>query len=111
MSQTITQIIEGWSNPLQYRLESNGSAYDLSGMTVVPHCENKYGTVVSSSSELTTDSSTGGLVSWNPASTDTIKAAHGPYLLQFLVYDGQDDLGIFPSGEPIQLRVRPLGNL
>jgi hypothetical protein len=76
---------------------------------VVPYCEDKNGAVVSSSDDITIDDTTGGIVSWNPLTTDTLQAGKEPYILQFLVYDGSD-LGVFPSSEPVILKVRPLGH-
>jgi len=111
MSQVITEIVEGWTAALQYRLLSSSDPIDLTNYTVIPICEDKRGSVVSTSSDYTEDSTTGGEVSYLPGSTGTFKASLSPYTLQFQLVDASDKDLYVPSQEPIIIKVRPIGAL
>ena len=97
MSEPLTQVVEGWTGALPFRLEADGTPVDLTGLTVSLWMKNCYGTQIhSSTSGITVTSSETGVVSFAPTSSQFV-AANTPYKLRFRVVDTLSKVVYFPN--------------
>ena len=104
MAQEKVGIVEGWTGNIDFRLLADGSAQNLTGMTVVAVGYDRLRNAVTLIGDVTVLSATGGTVRLQPDANDFIEAA-SPYELRFKVTDGGLDT-FFPSEEPILVTVR-----
>jgi hypothetical protein len=89
---------------MDFRLLSDGSAQNLTGMTVEAVGYNRLNAAVTLTGDLSILSATGGTVRLTPDTGDFLEA-ESPYELRFKVTDG--GLHVFyPSDEPISVIVR-----
>lgn len=97
MSTPLTEVVEGWTGALPFTLKADGVAVDLTGMTVSIVLKDYQATVVNdSTSGVTVTSSTAGIVSYAPSSSDFV-AARTPYKIRFRVRDALSKVVYFPN--------------
>ena len=96
-------LVQGWTGPLDFRLESDGSAVNLTGMTplVVLSLPSGAPVVLTGTSALLT--ATGGTVRFTPGASDIVR---GSYRARWKVTDGSDNDVYFPNGEADTWKVR-----
>lgn len=104
MSQEKVGIVEGWTGSIDFRLLADGSAQNLTGMTVVGVAYDRLRNPVVLTGDLSVLSATGGRVRLQPDTGDFLESS-SPYELRFKVTDGGLDT-FFPSEEPISVIVR-----
>lgn len=97
MSVLVT-VVEGWTGALPFELQTDGSAFDYTGLTVQIVLKDCHGqTVVDTSSGLSsTGGTTGGQIAYAPSSGD-FSASRTPYRVRFRVTDAQGKLVYFPN--------------
>ena len=103
MSQTTVDIVEGWNAALDFRLVSDGSPQDLSGLTVKGQCYDRLGNQVDLISDISITSATQGRVRLVPDTQDFLITG-SPYELRF--YSTANGFEFWPSAEHIQILVR-----
>ena len=111
MSSPLLSIVEGWTGALPFTLLADGSAVDLTGMTVQIVLKGSDGTVCKdTSSVVTVTSSTGGLVEYAPSSSsgDLFVASRTQYRVRFRVTDSLTKIVYFPNDEEELIEVNPL---
>lgn len=104
MAQRKIGIVEGWTGAIDFRLLADGTAQNLTGMTVAAVAYDRSRNTVTLTGDCTVQSSTGGLVRLTPDSGDFLESG-SPYDLRFKVTDGGLDV-FFPNEEPISVTVR-----
>lgn len=105
MAQLKIGIVEGWSAPLDFQLLNDGTAQDLSSMTLTGVAYNRVGLAVDLASDVTVLSATAGTVRLTPDTGDFPRDG-SPYDLRFKVVDNTTQSAFFPSDESILLIVR-----
>lgn len=100
------EFVEGWTGPLDFQLLNDGSAQDLTAMTVTGQARNRLNAAVDLSSDVTVISATAGTVRLTPDAID-FESESSPYELRFKVVDAATAVVFFPSGEAVTLVVRP----
>lgn len=106
MGMLKVEIVEGWTGPLDFQLLNDGAAQDLTSMTVTGQARNRLNTLVDLSSDVTVISATAGTVRLTPDAVD-FESESSPYELRFKVVDVTTAVVFFPSGNGINLVVRP----
>jgi hypothetical protein len=104
----LTEVVEGWSGALPFRLDADGVPVDLTGLTVHVVLKTSDGTVVrDTTAGLTVTSATGGLVSYAPATSSgsLFTAAGTPYYLRFRVTDALQKVVYFPNADEDVIKV------
>lgn len=108
----VTDIVEGWTGALPFRLDADGDPVDLTGMTVqilVADCHRR--SVLDTTAGLTdTGDTTGGIVAYAPSSSSgasRLVTGVSPYRVRFRVTDALGKVVFFPNGEEYLLRVNP----
>ena len=104
MGQPKVGIVEGWSGNIDFRLLADGSATNLTGMTVAAVGYDRLKAAVTLTGNVAVLSATGGTVRFTPDTGDFLEES-GPYELRFKVTDGGLHV-FFPSEEPISVTVR-----
>ena len=75
MSEPLTQVVEGWTGALPFRLEADGVPVDITGLTVSLWMKDCHGTQIhSSTAGITLTASTNGEVSFAPSSSQFVAA-------------------------------------
>lgn len=106
MSKLKVEFVEGWSGPLDFELLNDGAVQDLTSMTVTGQARNRLNTLVDLSSDVTVVTATEGKVRMTPDTGD-FQSEDSPYELRFKVVDAGLAVVFFPSGEAVNLIVRP----
>jgi hypothetical protein len=106
MSKIKVEFVEGWSGPLDFELLNDGAAQDLTTMTVTGQARNRLNALVDLSSDVTVITATDGKVRMTPDTGD-FQSEDSPYELRFKVVDAGLAVVFFPSGEAVNLIVRP----
>jgi hypothetical protein len=104
MAQRKVGIVEGWTGAMDFQLFADGTAQNLTGMTVVAVGYNRIKQAVTLTGDVSVLTATDGLVRLNPDTGDFVEA-DSPYELRFKVTDAGTDV-FFPSDEPISVKVR-----
>jgi len=99
----LTEIVEGWTAPMDYDLKVDGSAVDLTGMTVTLELCTFTGSTVTLGGSVALQIATGGRVRYSPATGDFLE---GDYRARWKAVDGASKVAYFPSGEADSWRVR-----
>jgi hypothetical protein len=102
----LTEVVEGWSAALPFVLKADGTAVDLSGLTVTGEIHDRFRVAVLTSDTVSVTSSTGGYVAWTPNSSD-LSAARSPYSVRFKVADPTSAVVYFANGQSDTLVVYP----
>lgn len=90
------KLVEGWTDPIDYVLERDGVAENLTGKTVVLRAYKKTGVLASFGGSVTVVNAAAGLVRFTPISTD-LKNSDSPYYIRWRV----DPDGFFvPNEQP-----------
>ena len=111
MSAPLVSIVEGWTGALPFTLKADGTAVDLTGLTVRIVLKNAAGTVVkNTSSGVTVTGTTSGQVEYSPATSsgDLFLASQTPYKVRFSVTDALSKIVYFPNDEEELIEVNPL---
>jgi hypothetical protein len=106
MPKVKVEIVEGWEGPLEFQLLSDGSAQNLTSVTVTGRAYDRDRSLVNLTGDVAVSSATGGIVALSPDSGD-FYASGSPYELRFKATDGAGGVVFYPSGEAITLIVRP----
>lgn len=97
MITPLTDVVEGWTGALPFRLDADGEAVDLTGMTISIVLKDADGTVINDTTNgVTVTSATGGAVSYAPSSSEFV-ARKTPYKLRFRVVDAFLKVVYFPN--------------
>lgn len=110
MSSPLFSIVEGWNGALPFTLNADGSAIDLTGLTVKIVLKNAEGTLVKDTTDgITVTSATGGQVEYAPSSSsgDLFVASQTPYRVRFQVTDALSKSVYFPNDEEELIEVNP----
>lgn len=89
-------LIEGWTEPIDYTLDVDGTVQPLSGMTVALEAVDSKKQSVSLSGGVSIIDATNGVVRFSPASED-IKVSNSPMLIRWKVTDASGDIAYFPN--------------
>lgn len=90
-------LIEGWTYPIDYRLEEDGVSCDLSGSTVTIALFDRYGTATTSTGEVLVISATCGNVRFVPGTTADFVMTLQPYHMRFKVVTTLGKILYFPN--------------
>lgn len=101
----VVELVEGWTGPLEFQLLADGTAQDLTGMTVELILKDSEGTAITTTGDITVTGAATGEVTYAPDSAD-LAAAASPLASRFKVTDGSGKVVYFPSGEPDRWFVR-----
>jgi hypothetical protein len=104
MAQTKVGIVEGWTGAMDFRLKADGTAQDLTGMTVTGQAFNRLRQAVTLTSDVSVISATAGTVRLMPDTGDFLQT-QSPYELRFKVVDAGNTV-FFPNDEAILVIVR-----
>lgn len=99
MTKTL-DLVEGWTSAIDFTLESNGAAANLTGAAVEMEFD---GTAASGTVDIVSPLT--GRVRYSPADGD-LSEQREPYDVRFKVTDGDGKVTYFPNGEPLKVRVR-----
>jgi hypothetical protein len=98
-------LVEGWTEPLNYTLKADGAAVNLTGMTVVLMLyDNRYN-VVTQTGVVSVPSATTGQVRYSPGVGELL-SSRSPYNLRWKVTDTASKITFFPIGDMEQWLVR-----
>jgi hypothetical protein len=102
----IDDIVEGETIERgPFTLEADGTAIDLTGLTVTLVLRDREGSLVSTSGKTRVDDDpTTGRVYWTPGATD-VSAAKSPYEMHWSVEDGDGAKAFSPNGRADGLSV------
>lgn len=99
------ELIEGWTKPINEQILSNGSPYDLAGLTVSLRVYPKGGrTFKSLSGTVTVIDAVNGKVQFTPASGDLL-SIESPYAVRWAIVNGGVTY-FAPQGAPEEWVVR-----
>jgi hypothetical protein len=101
------EIVEGWTGPLDFRLLADGSALDISGMTVELLLTAQDGTAIDTTGDTSITDATDGEVRYLPDPTD-LDSDDSPILMRWKVTDDLGRVVYHPSGRPAVIAVRPV---
>lgn len=91
-------FVEGWTEPIPYQIQVDGSALDLSALDVDFLLYDCNGLLVDFDGTLEVEEGTDGNVSFSPAAGDL--AAHlSPYAVRFKITSA-DGISFFPAERP-----------
>jgi hypothetical protein len=94
----LTEVVEGWTGALPFRLNADGDPVNLTGTTVSIILKDCEGAVIKdSTSGVAVTSSTGGLVAYTPSSSEFV-ATRSPYKVRFQVATTSARV-FFPNGD------------
>lgn len=99
MIEALTEVVEGWTDPLPFTLKADGTAVDLSGLTVSVYLKDNQGTFVQSgtSAVALVESGTSGAVTYIPQSTSELLASRTPYKIRFQLADSTGGKVYYPN--------------
>lgn len=92
------EVVEGWTDPLDFTLKVNGVAKDLTGMTVLLQMWDRSGTAIGLTGTTSVPTPASGLVRFSPGAAD-LTAARSPIKARWKVTDGAGKIGYFPNGD------------
>lgn len=98
-------LVQGWTSPVDFRLDADGVAVDLSGMTVTLVLSTNNGELVSLGGSTSLLDATGGQVRYTP-STGGGDFVKGSFRGRWQVVDGDSKVVYFPNGEADTWNVR-----
>lgn len=101
----MTEIVQGWTEPITAQLLADGEPVDLTGCTVVFVLYDKAGVAVSLSGTASIVTAASGDVKFSPAVGDLL-AASTPHKARWKVTDGSGKISYFPNGEAEVMIVR-----
>jgi len=108
----LTDLVEGWTGALPFRLDADDDPVDLTGMTVqivVADCHRR--AVLDTTEGITsTGNTTGGVVAYAPSSSSgssRFVTTRSPYRIRFRVTDALGKVVFFPNGDEYLLKVNP----
>lgn len=116
MSAPLMSIVEGWSGPLLFTLQTQTSSqsspqpFDLTGLTIKIVLKNSAGTLVKDTTAgITVTGSTSGQLEYAPATSsgDLFLAAKTPYRVRFQVTDALAKSIYHPNDEEALIEVNP----
>jgi len=102
------KLVEGHTGVIDETLKTNGTAVDLTGMTVTLLLQTAEGTPVPTLGNVTVPSPSAGLVRYSPAATDLV-AADTPHVARWKVIDAGGHIVFFPSDAGEVWEVQPAG--
>lgn len=111
MSAPLFSIVEGWTGALPFTLLADGTAVDLTGLTVQIVLKGSDGTLVKDTTDgISVTGTTSGQVSYSPSSSsgDLFVVSQTPYKVRFRVTDSQLKKVYFPNDEEDLIEVNPL---
>lgn len=103
MSQTTVDIVEGWNAAVDFRLVSDGSPQDLTGLTVKGQGYDRLGNAVDLTGDISVTGATSGRVRLVPDTQDFLISG-SPYELRF--YATANGFEFWPSAEHVHIVVR-----
>lgn len=89
-------LVEGWTGGLDFTLEADGSAVDLTGMAVELLLYKNDGSFVDTSGDITVTDAANGELTYFPDVGDLL-ASESPHRSRFKVTDGAGKVVFFPS--------------
>lgn len=98
----MVDLVAGWTGGLEFRVKSDGTNQNLTGMTVALFLRDDAGTLVtftSSTGDVEATSSTGGHVTFYPPATTTLVSSGSPYSARVRVTDGTGKVVYYPSAK------------
>jgi hypothetical protein len=108
MSTYLNPVVEGQTELILHRLNSDGTPFQIFGLAVTLILEKKDGTPITTLGKVTVvdDGTTPlrGQVSFSPAAGDFVKAS-SDYYWRWQVIDGGGKVAFWPSGEALRLKV------
>lgn len=90
-----TYFVQGWTAPIDYTLQADGAAFDLTGCTVEVVAYDGDGVLLTLSGPTVVVSATQGTIRYTPAVGDLL-AANSPYHVRFKVTNGSSQVYFFP---------------
>lgn len=90
------EVVEGWTGDLDFVLQADGVAVDLTGATVELILYKSDETLIDTSSDITVTDAASGAVSYSPDETDLL-ASESPLRSRFKVTDGSGKVVYFPN--------------
>lgn len=96
-------LVHDWTAPLDFTLEEEGAAVNLTGCTVTAVLRDKSGVALALTGSVSVVTPASGLIRWSPAAGD-IDAASGPCALRFKVTFGGLDK-FYPNGHAIKVNI------
>jgi uncharacterized phiE125 gp8 family phage protein len=100
------KLVEGHTGVIDETLKTNGTAVDLTGMTVALLLQTADGTPVATLGNVTVPSPSAGLVRYSPAAADLL-AADTPHVARWKVIDAGGHIVFFPSDAGEVWEVQP----
>jgi hypothetical protein len=100
----LLDLTEGWTGPLPFTLKADGTAVNLTGMTVTMVLKDNAGNDVTTTGDVVITTAASGLVTYTPDATDLL-ASGSPYTVRFQVVDGSSQTVFFPNGQPDEIKV------
>lgn len=89
------ELVHGWTSPLDFRLDDDGSPTDLTGFTVALVLSNSInGSPVTLAGSTALVIATGGEIRFTPGASDIQK---GSYKARFKVTDGSSKIAFYPN--------------
>ena len=99
------EIVEGWTGALDFQLFADGTAVNLTGMTVALIVTDKDGAGVTLAGTASIQDAATGKVRYAPAAAD-FDDAKSPYTFRWRVTDAGGLIVFFPHAAPEELAVR-----
>jgi hypothetical protein len=103
---TTVEIVEGWTEALDWQLLADDAAVNLSGVTAVALIvHDKDAALVTLAGTASVLQASTGKVRYPPVAAD-FTAARAPYSVRWKVTDASGKIAYFPNGAPDILKVR-----
>jgi hypothetical protein len=90
-------IIAGTTAAIPFQLIDEGSAVDLTSLTVTLLLADRTGTTVSNPGTIAETSSSEGRITLTPTNSSVFVAANGPYLARWVLTDGSSKVYYLPD--------------
>ena len=97
MASPVITIVEGTTADLRFQLLQDGSAIDLTGVTVTVLLADRSGAPVSSPGTVSTVTATEGKIQLVPTDETVFVASRGPYHARWKLVDGSSKISYVPS--------------
>jgi hypothetical protein len=102
----LTEVVEGWTKRLTFTLQTDGAAFNGTGMTISNlYITNARGVPIDTAGDFGWVSAAAGTVYYDPDAADFV-AGDGPYTVRYEVTDGAGKVVFFPNGQADQIQVR-----
>ena len=89
------ELVHGWTSPLDFRLDDDGAATDLTGFTVALVLSDSInGSPVTLTGTTAVQTATGGTIRFSPGASDIVK---GSFKARFKVTDGSSNVAFYPN--------------